>query len=99
MCERTRAGDADPGGDDATAEPLPLELLPTIRTLKGYGRRVSALGTLKGLRLAEDLVAALGPFAERDPELAGVLARAMVRAQELRLESMAAAAGEQAEET
>lgn len=96
--EHTRAREEQPTEGEEPVEQIPLELLPTLRTLRGYGRRMSGLGALKPIRALEDLLARLRPFAERDPGLAAVVGPAMVEAQALRMEATRDASGEQAEE-
>lgn len=79
-------------------EQVPLELLPAVRVLRGYGRRMRGLGTLDGVREAEAALAELLPIAGSHPGAAELLAGAARRLEALRATAMVAASGEREKE-
>lgn len=74
---------------------IPLELLPVIRTLKGYGHRIHALGALRGARALERVVEGLLPHIRQFPELVDVVLEAKHEAEAIRAEVNETASGEQ----
>lgn len=74
---------------------VPLELIPTLRTLKGYGKRMNALGALRGARALERVVEGLMPHIRQFPELVDVILEAKHEAEAIRSEAIASANGEQ----
>ena len=80
-----------------TSDPnsIPLELLPTLRTLKGYGKRMHALGGLRGARALEQVIHDLMPLVGKLPEVVDVVLFAKQEAESIRAESMRNASFEQ----
>lgn len=76
-------------------ELVPLELIPTLRTLKGYGKRMNALGALRGARALERVVEGLMPHIRQFPELVDVILEAKHEAEAIRSEALQEANGEQ----
>lgn len=74
---------------------VPLELLPTIRTLRGYGRRMNALGALRTCRALEKVIDHITPHLGKYPELVDVIAAAQLEAADIRATAFREASGEQ----
>lgn len=81
--------------EDGDEPPLhiPLELLPVVKTLMGYGKRINALGALRGAYALEKLIKVATPVSLTHPELVDALFEAKAEAEAIRrgaLQEMAA---------
>ena len=63
---------------------IPLELMPVVKTLMGYGRRINALGALRGATALEKLIKAATPVAVQHPELVDALFEARAEMEAIR---------------
>lgn len=77
------------------SDSIPLELAPTIRTLKGYGRRMNALGALRVARSLEKVVDSIMPHINKYPELVDIVLQAKNEADSIRTEAQRGASFEQ----
>ncbi|NBT35361.1 MAG: hypothetical protein EBT03_07455 [Betaproteobacteria bacterium] len=73
--------------ESALPEPVPLEMLPALRAIKGYARRMNAIGSLRALHLLEEAVGNLLPYLKDSPEGLAVLLDIASRGEALRQES------------
>ena len=79
--------------DDDEEFYLPIELLPAVRVLKGYGRRMHGNGGLRGAAALERVVEALIPHLGACPELVDVVVEARNEANEIRALALATLLG------
>lgn len=70
-------------GDDPPLQ-IPLELLPVVKTLMGYGKRINALGALRGAYALEKLIKVTAPISVSHPELVDALFEAKAEAEAIR---------------
>lgn len=74
---------------------IPLELMPTLRTLKGYGKRMNSLGALRVVWALDKVVEGIMPHINKYPELVDVVLGAKHTADNIRSEVTKSATGEQ----
>jgi len=73
---------------------IPLEMMPILRTLMGYGRRINSLGALRGMYALEKLIAVVTPVASQHPEIVDALFEARATADLIRSEALGSLSSE-----